>query len=156
MQISRRQALKALVGVAAATTAPVAAAQILVPEEPRRRIWQVGKKLVRPTLAQISRYAHENSEVRGSGLMPIEGQPGLFRDLETGRVINIRDFADDLKHFVHDEYVAVTSTELVALQDAQPQRYLLAQERPEAAPDASGGGHQGSGSDGPTRPRSGA
>ena len=55
MQISRRQALKALVGVAAATTAPVAAAQILVPEEPRRRIWQVGKKLVRPTLAQISR-----------------------------------------------------------------------------------------------------
>lgn len=31
-------------------------------------------------------------EIATSGLQPIYGQPGLFRDLSTGKTINIRDF----------------------------------------------------------------
>lgn len=37
-------------------------------------------------------------EVFDTGLRPIEGQPGLFKDLETGDVVNIRDFREGDKY----------------------------------------------------------
>jgi hypothetical protein len=47
-------------------------------------------------------------EARKTGLHPITGQPGLFRNLENGEVVNIRDFrqAD-----AYDTYVFVPSAE---------------------------------------------
>ena len=95
--------------VAMMTAAAVVLPNIVMPEpEPVRRYWdmRVAKRMRR-------------------GLWPIEGQPGLFMDGETGQIVNIRDFTESdkydtivipadagcsydgerpLLHFVQDEY----------------------------------------------------
>lgn len=58
-------------------------------------------------------------------LQPIEGQPGLFRDSDTGQVVNIRDFRESDKY---DSIVIPageqipTGTEMVFFQDVQAKR----------------------------------
>ena len=78
--LTRRNMLKGLLGGAALAATP-AGLLLRDPEEPVvRRYWAVG--------------AH----IRSTGLEPIEGQPGLFRDRSTGQVINIRDFKETDKY----------------------------------------------------------
>lgn len=77
-QPTRREFMQ-LVGmmVAAAAVLP----NIIVPErEPVRRFWAVG------------------TDFKRSGVCPIEGQPGLFRDASTGQILNIRDFTESDKY----------------------------------------------------------
>jgi hypothetical protein len=74
---TRRQFLQGLLGGAVVAATP--------------RIWQVGAKLIhRPTTAEVMAVSPQ----RG-GLVPVEGQPGLFRDKATGKIVNIRDFHED-------------------------------------------------------------
>lgn len=54
---------------------------VLAQPEPVRRYWDMGA-------AQRMR----------SGLWPIEGQPGLFMDMKTGKIVNIRDFKESDKY----------------------------------------------------------
>ena len=89
MQTTRRNFLR---GLAAATG--------LVAAEPVRRIWQVGANLSRT----------ESGVITSTGLLPVEGQPGLFRDMRNGHIVNIRDFKECdryntiiIEPFVHDE-----------------------------------------------------
>ena len=57
-------------------------------------------------------------------LTPIEGQPGLFRDSDTGQVVNIRDFRESAKW--DTIYIPageiVPGTEFVFFQDIQQKR----------------------------------
>lgn len=55
-------------------------------------------------------------------LQPIEGQPGLFRDTDTGQVVNIRDFRESDKYdsiVIPFAQQIVAGTELVFFQDVQ-------------------------------------
>lgn len=88
MQITRRQALKNLLGGAAVVGTP-GALLAAATREPERKIWQVGEKLQRASAADIANYAGGHA-----GLMPLEGRPGMFRDMSTGKAINIRDFRE--------------------------------------------------------------
>ena len=81
--------------LAAAPGALVAAAT-----QPEKRVWQVGTKLVRPTDQDVVDFgapSFTGYNIPGSGLKAIEGQPGLFRDMSTGQVVNIRDFRESDK-----------------------------------------------------------
>ena len=58
-------------------------------------------------------------------LQPIEGQPGLFRDTDSGAVVNIRDFRESDKYdtIVIPAAAAITAgTEFVFFQDIQGKR----------------------------------
>jgi hypothetical protein len=58
-------------------------------------------------------------------LQPIEGQPGLFRDTDTGQVVNIRDFRESDKYdsvVIPSQEIVPTGTELVFFQDIQGKR----------------------------------
>jgi hypothetical protein len=58
-------------------------------------------------------------------LQPIEGQPGLFRDTDTGQVVNIRDFRESDKYdsvVIPPQEAVPTGTELVFFQDIQGKR----------------------------------
>jgi len=58
-------------------------------------------------------------------LQPIEGQPGLFRDTDTGQVVNIRDFRESDKWdsvIIPSEEQISTGTELTFFQDIQGKR----------------------------------
>jgi hypothetical protein len=58
-------------------------------------------------------------------LQPIEGQPGLFKDTDSGQIVNIRDFREGDKYdsvaIPAGESIA-TGTELVFFQDIQGKR----------------------------------
>jgi hypothetical protein len=101
-ELTRRGFLGLFATAVAATTAAV-----IVPE---RRFWQVGTQLAKPsfeeTLAYGGGHTYNGGEAFSLGdlrqgefrLMPIEGQPGLFRDMRTQQVINIRDFRESDKY----------------------------------------------------------
>lgn len=57
-------------------------------------------------------------------LQPIEGQPGLFRDSDTGQVVNIRDFREGDKYdtILVPAAVVVPGTQFVFFQDIQGKR----------------------------------
>lgn len=58
-------------------------------------------------------------------LQPIEGQPGLFRDTDTGQVVNIRDFRESDKYdsvIIPSGEVITTGTEIVFFNDVQGKR----------------------------------
>jgi hypothetical protein len=58
-------------------------------------------------------------------LQPIEGQPGLFRDTDTGQVVNIRDFRESDKWdsvVIPAQEQIPTGTELTFFQDIQGKR----------------------------------
>jgi hypothetical protein len=57
-------------------------------------------------------------------LTPIEGQPGLFRDSDTGQVVNIRDFRESAKWdtILVPAGAIVPGTEFVFFQDIQQKR----------------------------------
>jgi hypothetical protein len=58
-------------------------------------------------------------------LQPIEGQPGLFRDTDTGQVVNIRDFREGDKYdstVIPSNEIITTGTEIVFFQDIQGKR----------------------------------
>lgn len=58
-------------------------------------------------------------------LQPIEGQPGLFRDTDTGQVVNIRDFRESDKWdsiVIPPQEAIPTGTEIVFFQDIQGKR----------------------------------
>lgn len=57
-------------------------------------------------------------------LTPIEGQPGLFRDTDTGQVVNVRDFRESAKYdsILIPAGVIVPGTEFVFFQDIQQKR----------------------------------
>jgi hypothetical protein len=58
-------------------------------------------------------------------LQPIEGQPGLFRDTDTGQVVNIRDFRESDKYdsvVIPPNEVVPTGTESIFFQDVQGKR----------------------------------
>ena len=58
-------------------------------------------------------------------LQPIEGQPGLFRDTDSGQVVNIRDFRESDKYdsiVIPPQELIQTGTEGVFFQDVQGKR----------------------------------
>ena len=58
-------------------------------------------------------------------LQPIEGQPGLFRDTDTGHVVNIRDFRESDKYdsvVIPSQEQIQTGTDLIFFQDIQGKR----------------------------------
>ena len=58
-------------------------------------------------------------------LQPIEGQPGLFRDTDTGQVVNIRDFRESDKYdsiIIPAGDVIATGTEIIFFNDVQGKR----------------------------------
>jgi hypothetical protein len=58
-------------------------------------------------------------------LQPIEGQPGLFRDTDTGQVVNIRDFREGDKYdstIIPPQEAISTGTEITFFQDIQGKR----------------------------------
>jgi hypothetical protein len=58
-------------------------------------------------------------------LQPIEGQPGLFRDTDTGQVVNIRDFREGDKYdstVIPSQEAISTGTEVTFFQDIQGKR----------------------------------
>ncbi len=58
-------------------------------------------------------------------LQPIEGQPGLFRDTDTGQVVNIRDFRESDKYdtiVIPPGEQITTGTEIVFFNDVQGKR----------------------------------
>jgi hypothetical protein len=58
-------------------------------------------------------------------LQPIEGQPGLFRDTDTGQVVNIRDFREGDKYdstVIPPQEAISTGTEITFFQDIQGKR----------------------------------
>lgn len=58
-------------------------------------------------------------------LQPIEGQPGLFRDTDTGQIVNIRDFREGDKYdsiVIPAQEVVSTGTECVFFADIQGKR----------------------------------
>lgn len=58
-------------------------------------------------------------------LQPIEGQPGLFRDTDTGQVVNIRDFRESDKYdsvIIPAGEVITTGTEIIFFNDVQGKR----------------------------------
>ena len=58
-------------------------------------------------------------------LQPIEGQPGLFRDTDTGQVVNIRDFRESDKYdsvIIPAGETITTGTEIVFFNDVQGKR----------------------------------
>lgn len=58
-------------------------------------------------------------------LQPIEGQPGLFRDTDTGQVVNIRDFRESDKYdsiIIPAQETITTGTEIVFFNDVQGKR----------------------------------
>jgi len=58
-------------------------------------------------------------------LQPIEGQPGLFRDTDTGQVVNIRDFRESDKYdsvIIPPQEIITTGTELQFFQNVQGKR----------------------------------
>ena len=58
-------------------------------------------------------------------LQPIEGQPGLFRDTDTGQVVNIRDFRESDKYdsvVIPPQELVPTGTEAIFFQDVQGKR----------------------------------
>jgi hypothetical protein len=58
-------------------------------------------------------------------LQPIEGQPGLFRDTDTGQVVNIRDFREGDKYdstVIPSQEVIQTGTEILFFADIQGKR----------------------------------
>lgn len=58
-------------------------------------------------------------------LQPIEGQPGLFRDTDTGQVVNIRDFRESDKYdsvVIPAGEVIPTGSEIIFFQDVQAKR----------------------------------
>lgn len=59
-------------------------------------------------------------------LQPIEGQPGLFRDSETGQIVNIRDFRESDKYdsVLVPAGAQVAGTQFVFFQDVQGKRLL--------------------------------
>lgn len=60
-------------------------------------------------------------------LAPIEGQPGLFRDTDSGQIVNIRDFRESDKYdsIVIPANTTITAgTEFVFFQDIQQKRDL--------------------------------
>jgi hypothetical protein len=55
-------------------------------------------------------------------LQPIEGQPGLFRDTDTGQVVNIRDFRESDKYdsvIIPPQEVITVGTSVVFFNDTQ-------------------------------------
>jgi hypothetical protein len=75
--ITRRGFLGLLTTAAAATTAA-----IVVPE---RRFWQVGATIAQPSFGEVMNFGGGQAF---ANLLPIDGQPGLWRDTRTGQVIN--------------------------------------------------------------------
>ena len=58
-------------------------------------------------------------------LQPIEGQPGLFRDTDTGNVVNIRDFRETDKYdtiIIPNGTAIAAGTEWIFFQDVQGKR----------------------------------
>ena len=58
-------------------------------------------------------------------LQPIEGQPGLFKDTDTGQIVNIRDFRESDKYdsvVIPAQEVITTGTEIVFFNDVQGKR----------------------------------
>jgi hypothetical protein len=58
-------------------------------------------------------------------LQPIEGQPGLFRDSDTGQIVNIRDFREGDKYdsiIIPPNEAVATGTECVFFSDIQGKR----------------------------------
>lgn len=58
-------------------------------------------------------------------LQPIEGQPGLFKDTDTGQVVNIRDFRESDKYdsiVIPANEQIPTGTEIIFFQDVQGKR----------------------------------
>jgi hypothetical protein len=84
METTRRSFLQ-LFGLGTA----VVAAGVVVPE-----IFMPEEKVVR-TYFDMGRN-HDKQIL--TGLYPIEGQPGLFRDAATGQVVNIREFRESDKY----------------------------------------------------------
>jgi hypothetical protein len=60
-------------------------------------------------------------------LEPIEGQPGLFRDTDSGQIVNIRDFRESDKYdsiVIPANVVVTAGTEFTFFQDIQQKRDL--------------------------------
>jgi hypothetical protein len=60
-------------------------------------------------------------------LQPIEGQPGLFRDTDSGQIVNIRDFRESDKYdsiVIPANAIVVAGTEFIFFQDIQNKRDL--------------------------------
>lgn len=60
-------------------------------------------------------------------MIPIEGQPGLFRDSDTGQIVNIRDFRESDKYdsiIIPAAVLVTTGTEFIFFQDIQQKRDL--------------------------------
>ena len=58
-------------------------------------------------------------------LQPIEGQPGLFRDSDTGQIVNIRDFREGDKYdsiIIPNNETVQTGTECIFFSDIQGKR----------------------------------
>jgi len=58
-------------------------------------------------------------------LQPIEGQPGLFKDTDTGQIVNIRDFRESDKYdsvVIPAQEQIATGTEIVFFNDVQGKR----------------------------------
>jgi len=58
-------------------------------------------------------------------LQPIEGQPGLFRDSDTGQIVNIRDFREGDKYdsiVIPNNETVQTGTECIFFSDIQGKR----------------------------------
>src|SRR6185295_8803171 len=58
-------------------------------------------------------------------LQPIEGQPGLFRDSDTGQIVNIRDFRESDKYdsiVIPAQEAIATGTEVNFFSDLQGKR----------------------------------
>ena len=58
-------------------------------------------------------------------LQPIEGQPGLFRDTDSGQVVNIRDFRESDKYdtvVIPQDEIITTGTEIEFFANLQGKR----------------------------------
>ena len=100
MKLTRRAALKTLLGGAAIIATP--GGILLAKAEPVRRYWQVGANLSKEGTPVYVGGVHQGYALDGGGLTPIEGQPGLFRDNSSGNIVNIRNFSES------DRYDTVT------------------------------------------------
>lgn len=85
METTRRSFLHGLFAGVAATTAAVVVPQILLPDpEPVRRYWFFGERFLKKRT--------------WTGLVPVLGEPGMFVDMSTGQVLNLRDFKESDKY----------------------------------------------------------
>ncbi len=113
MAQTRRQFIGNLLKGAGAAAVATSSTGLLLPEEPEvQRYWQVGSDL-RPGAALQQPFIKytEGANYKGGitydpgkpfdiggGLVPIQGQPGMFRDMGTGKVVFFGSFKETSKY----------------------------------------------------------